>query len=199
MNALAARLGLEAASLGGHALRSGFLTSAVARGFQAGRSVMDTLRGYVRDAEIFKRHAGEAYCKKPVSSLTSGATRSVYVAQLPRPRDFTPTVIPAVRPLLDCRPVNHRRGDISSDPTEGQEVGAIHSDLAKRGRQVVLRRLSAVAPVLMCGKSSTLAPFHFRNLSGGLSRRTASALHGPWPRPLQRRGARSVELRERRE
>jgi hypothetical protein len=39
VNALTARLGLEAASLGGHALRSGFLTSAAARGFQAGRSV----------------------------------------------------------------------------------------------------------------------------------------------------------------
>ena len=39
VKALAARLGLEAASPGSQALRSGFLTSAVARGFQAGRSV----------------------------------------------------------------------------------------------------------------------------------------------------------------
>ena len=46
MNALAARLGLEAASLDGHALRSGFLTSAAARGFQAGRSVAAQEHGH---------------------------------------------------------------------------------------------------------------------------------------------------------
>ena len=62
MNALAARLGLEAASLGGHALRSSFLTSAARVAFkladQSRHKSMDTLRGYVRDAEIFKDHAG---------------------------------------------------------------------------------------------------------------------------------------------
>jgi hypothetical protein len=46
-------------------LRSGFLTSAAARGAsifkmadQSRHKSMDTLRGYVRDAEIFKDHAG---------------------------------------------------------------------------------------------------------------------------------------------
>ena len=47
-----------------HSLRSGFLTSAAARGAsifkmadQSRHKSMDTLRGYVRDAEIFKDHA----------------------------------------------------------------------------------------------------------------------------------------------
>ena len=47
-------------------LRSGFLTSAAARGAsifkmadQSRHKSMDTLRGYVRDADIFKRHARE--------------------------------------------------------------------------------------------------------------------------------------------
>jgi len=50
----------------GHSLRSGFLTSAAARGAsifkmadQSRHKSMDTLRGYVRDAEIFKDHAGK--------------------------------------------------------------------------------------------------------------------------------------------
>jgi len=49
----------------GHSLRSGFLTSAAAYGAsifkmadQSRHKSMDTLRGYVRDAEIFKDHAG---------------------------------------------------------------------------------------------------------------------------------------------
>jgi site-specific recombinase XerD len=55
VKALAARLGLEVASLGGHSLRSGFLTSAAARGAsifkmadQSRHKGMDTLRGYSR-------------------------------------------------------------------------------------------------------------------------------------------------------
>ena len=47
-------------------MRSGFLTSAAARGAsifkmadQSRHKSMDTLRGYVRDAEIFRRHAGD--------------------------------------------------------------------------------------------------------------------------------------------
>src|SRR5450755_1940348 len=46
-------------------LRSGFLTSAAAKGAsifkmvdQSGHKSIDTLRGYVRDAELFKDHAG---------------------------------------------------------------------------------------------------------------------------------------------
>ena len=55
----------DASAFGGHSLRSGFLTSAAARGAnifkmadQSGHKSMDTLRGYVRNAEIFQDHAG---------------------------------------------------------------------------------------------------------------------------------------------
>jgi hypothetical protein len=58
-------LGLDPAGFAGHSLRSGFLTSAAARGAsvfkmadQSRHKSMDTLRGYVRDAKIFKDHAG---------------------------------------------------------------------------------------------------------------------------------------------
>ena len=64
----AARAGFRAAEFAGHSLRSGFLTL----GAEAGASVfklvevsrhksMDTLRGYVRRAELFKDHAGAAF------------------------------------------------------------------------------------------------------------------------------------------
>ena len=62
----AARVGLDPAAFAGHSLRSGFLTSAAARGAsifkmadQSRHKSMDTLKGYVRDAEIFKDHAGK--------------------------------------------------------------------------------------------------------------------------------------------
>jgi site-specific recombinase XerD len=62
----AARAGLDPAQFSGHSLRSGFLTSAAAHGAsifkladQSRHRSMDTLRGYVRDAEIFKDHAGK--------------------------------------------------------------------------------------------------------------------------------------------
>jgi site-specific recombinase XerD len=65
VKAHAARVGLDPAAFAGHSLRSGFLTSAAARGAsifkmadQSRHKSMDTLRGYVRDAEIFKDHAG---------------------------------------------------------------------------------------------------------------------------------------------
>ena len=61
----AARVGLDPADFSGHSLRSGFLTSAAARGAsifkmadQSRHRSMDALRGYVRDAEIFRDHAG---------------------------------------------------------------------------------------------------------------------------------------------
>jgi site-specific recombinase XerD len=66
VKARARRAGLDPKQFAGHSLRSGFLTSAAARGAsifkmadQSRHKSMDTLRGYVRDAEIFKRHAGE--------------------------------------------------------------------------------------------------------------------------------------------
>jgi hypothetical protein len=56
---------LDATIYSGHSLRSGFLTSAAGRGAsifkmmdQSGHKSIDTLRGYVRDAELFKDHAG---------------------------------------------------------------------------------------------------------------------------------------------
>ncbi len=63
-----ARCGLDPALFSGHSLRAGFLTS----GAEAGASVfklmevsrhksVDTLRGYVRRADLFKDHAGAGF------------------------------------------------------------------------------------------------------------------------------------------
>jgi integrase len=64
VKAHARRAGLDPKQFAGHSLRSGFLTSAAARGAsifkmadQSRHKSMGTLRGYVRDAEIFKHHA----------------------------------------------------------------------------------------------------------------------------------------------
>src|SRR5262249_27318963 len=61
----ARRAGLKATDFSGHSLRSGFLTSAAARGASIFKMIdvsrhksVDTLRGYVRDAELFRNHAG---------------------------------------------------------------------------------------------------------------------------------------------
>jgi integrase len=61
----AERVGLDAAQFSGHSLRSGFLTSAARRGASIFKMMdvsrhksMDTLRGYVRDADLFRDHAG---------------------------------------------------------------------------------------------------------------------------------------------
>jgi hypothetical protein len=58
-------VGLNPAEFSGHSLRSGFLTSAAARGASIFKMMdvsrqksMDTLRGYVRDADFFRDHAG---------------------------------------------------------------------------------------------------------------------------------------------
>jgi site-specific recombinase XerD len=64
----AAQAGLDAATFAGHSLRAGFLTSSA----EAGASVfkmmevsrhksVDTLRGYVRRADMFKDHAGAKF------------------------------------------------------------------------------------------------------------------------------------------
>jgi site-specific recombinase XerD len=65
VKAHAERAGLDPALFSGHSLRSGFLTSAANRGASIFKMMdvsrhrsVDTLRGYVRDAEIFKDHAG---------------------------------------------------------------------------------------------------------------------------------------------
>jgi integrase len=64
VKAHARRAGLDPKLFAGHSLRSGFLTSAAARGAsifkmadQSRRKSIDTPRGYVRDGEIFKDHA----------------------------------------------------------------------------------------------------------------------------------------------
>jgi site-specific recombinase XerD len=61
----AARLRLDPNQFAGHSLRAGFLTSAASRGASIFKMMdvsrhrsVDTLRGYVRDAELFKHHAG---------------------------------------------------------------------------------------------------------------------------------------------
>ena len=62
----AERVGLDPALFAGHLLRAGFLTSAAERGASIFKMMdvsrhrsVDTLRRYLRDAEIFKDHAGE--------------------------------------------------------------------------------------------------------------------------------------------
>jgi hypothetical protein len=59
------RLGLNVADYSGHSLRSGFLTSAARRGASVFKmrdvsrhKSMDVLQEYVRDAELFRDHAG---------------------------------------------------------------------------------------------------------------------------------------------
>jgi site-specific recombinase XerD len=61
----AARLRLDPNQFAGHSLRAGFLTSAASRGASIFKMMdvsrhrsVDTLRGYVRDADLFKDHAG---------------------------------------------------------------------------------------------------------------------------------------------
>jgi site-specific recombinase XerD len=57
--------GFDASTFSGHSLRAGFLTSAASKGASIFKMMdvsrhksVDTLRGYVRDAELFKDHAG---------------------------------------------------------------------------------------------------------------------------------------------
>jgi integrase len=61
----AGRIGLDSRTFSGHSLRSGFLTSAAANGASIFKMMdvsrhksIDNLRTYVRDAELFKNHAG---------------------------------------------------------------------------------------------------------------------------------------------
>jgi len=65
VKAYAERAGFDASTFSGHSLRSGFLTSAAAKGASIFKMMdvsrhksVETLRGYVRDAEIFNDHAG---------------------------------------------------------------------------------------------------------------------------------------------
>ena len=65
VKAHAARVGLDPSSFSGHSLRAGFLTSAAKRCANLFKMMetsrlksVETLRGYVRDAELFRDHAG---------------------------------------------------------------------------------------------------------------------------------------------
>jgi site-specific recombinase XerD len=65
VKAYAALIGLDAATIGAHSLRSGFLTSAARRGASVFKmrdvsrhKSMDVLQSYVRDADLFRDHAG---------------------------------------------------------------------------------------------------------------------------------------------
>jgi site-specific recombinase XerD len=65
VKAYAKRARLDPALFSGHSLRAGFLTSAAANGASIFKMMdvsrhrsVETLRGYVRDAEMFKDHAG---------------------------------------------------------------------------------------------------------------------------------------------
>jgi integrase len=65
VKARAERIGMKPEDFSGHSLRAGFLMSAAKRGAsvfkmmdQSRHRSIDTLRGYVRDAELFRDHAG---------------------------------------------------------------------------------------------------------------------------------------------
>jgi integrase len=65
VKAYAERAGFDAGAFSGHSLRAGFLTSAAGNGAPIFKMMdvsrhksVDTLLGYVRDAELFKDHAG---------------------------------------------------------------------------------------------------------------------------------------------
>jgi integrase len=60
--------GLDPALFAGHSLRAGFLTSAAVAGASVFKMMevsrhrsLETVRGYVRDAELFRDHAGAAF------------------------------------------------------------------------------------------------------------------------------------------
>jgi site-specific recombinase XerD len=68
VKAYAERAGLDPAAYAGHSLRAGFLTSAAENGANVFKMMevsrhrsVDTLRGYVRRADLFKDHAGATF------------------------------------------------------------------------------------------------------------------------------------------
>jgi len=65
VKAYAGRIGLDEAAYGAHSLRAGFLTSAARRGASifkmrdvSRHKSLDVLQQYVRDADMFRDHAG---------------------------------------------------------------------------------------------------------------------------------------------
>jgi site-specific recombinase XerD len=79
VKAYAGQAGFDASTFSGHSLRSGFLTSAAANGASIFKMMdvsrhksVDTLRGYVRDAELFKDHAGAGLLYLAIEALAGG-------------------------------------------------------------------------------------------------------------------------------
>jgi len=96
VKAYAARAGLDATVFSGHSLRSRFLTSAAANGASIFKMMdvsrhksVDTLRGYVRDAELFKDHAVTGLLSAPVPVMDLGS-REVNSAAAFRRRQVSP-------------------------------------------------------------------------------------------------------------
>ena len=58
VKAYAKRAGFDASTFSGYSLRAGFLTFAAGKGASIFKMMEDTPKGYVRDAELFKDHAG---------------------------------------------------------------------------------------------------------------------------------------------
>ena len=90
----AARVRLDPVNFSGHSLRSGFFTSAAARGAsifkmadQSRHESLDTLRGYVRDAEFSRITQGRDSCRLVRSSAADASSplckeeRAHYLAQ----------------------------------------------------------------------------------------------------------------------
>ena len=69
----------------------------------------------------------------PVGAVVGGVVGAVgdTVAELRRPRDFAPAVIPSVRPQLNCPPTITVGETFHLIQNAGQELGAIDSELAK--------------------------------------------------------------------
>ena len=77
--AYAGRLGLNVADFGAHSLRAGFLTSAARRGVSifkmrdvSRHKSMDVLSAYVRDADLFRDHAGAGLLYSPIHRFSRG-------------------------------------------------------------------------------------------------------------------------------
>ena len=76
---------LDAKLFAGHSLRAGFLTSAAGKGASIFKMMdvsrhksVDTLRGYVRDAELFKDHAGAGCCERVTTCPAKWSGQTCY-------------------------------------------------------------------------------------------------------------------------
>src|SRR5215831_13584667 len=82
----AGKLGLNAADYGAHSLRAGFLTSAARRGASVFKmrdisrhKSMEVLQGYVRDANMFRDHAGAGLlCIPSTEPVSTGKNKAAF-------------------------------------------------------------------------------------------------------------------------